>query len=63
MILGEPLEGRFALRALRHALEEGRLDLVAHRRLELLAPVVVLLRPAGVADRADIHEGDLHLRC
>ena len=43
----------------RNALDEGRLDLVAERLLDGLAPLVMLVAPAEVPDRADIDEADL----
>ena len=45
----------------RHALHEGRLDLVAEGFLDRLAALVVLVAPAVVADRADIDEADFEL--
>ena len=46
-------------RALAHTLHEGRLDPATELGLDSLAPHVVAVGPAMVADRADIDETDL----
>ena len=45
-----------------HRLDEARRDLVAQRTLHRLARLIVLIRPAGLADRADVDEADLQGR-
>jgi hypothetical protein len=45
--------------AFRDALDKGGLDLVAEMLFDRLAALIVLIGPAMVADRADIHEADL----
>ena len=57
---GELLDGALGI-GLRHALDIGRLDLVAEGLLDRLAALVVLVAPAEIADRPDIDEADLEL--
>ena len=45
--------------AFRNAFDERRLDLASHRFLERESSEVVLVSPAPVPDRSDIHDRDL----
>ena len=53
---------RSASAAFGHVLDEGRLHLVAELCDGLLAADIVLIGPAQIADRAEIHEADFRHR-
>ena len=50
---------RLGVGALGHVFHEGGLDLLAKLLFQMLAAHLVLIGPAMVADRADVHETDL----
>ena len=56
---GELADHALGVGALGDVLDVARLDLAAERLFHLLAALVVLVGPAGVADRADVDEADL----
>ena len=58
---GELSDHALGVGAFAHVLDEGGRDLIAERRLEILAPDVVPVGPAVVADRADVDEAGLDL--
>ena len=60
--LRELADHAFRVGALGDVLDVLRLHLVPKRRLHLLAPLVVLERPSGIADRAHVNEPDLDRR-
>ena len=57
----EALQCALGIGAFRHAFQIGGLDGVAERFLDLEPALVVLIRPAEIADRADIDETRLGL--
>ena len=56
---GELADHALGVGALGDVLDVARLDPASERLLELLAALVVLVGPAGVADRADVDKADL----